>query len=175
MFGWMKRLERDVSAGIWALPSFPVVLVTAGENAMTAGAFHFYSFDPPSVMVGIMPDKYTHSLITEYGDFGINIPRVDQIPAVRICGSISGRDVPDKLARAGLSQFKGTVIRSCLIEECPLNIECAVVHKLEYQSSHQWFVGEIKAVHRDESYEPDQALMFWDRAYRRVGEFLEEV
>ena len=84
MFGWMKRLEHDVSAGIWALPSFPVVLVTAGENAMTAGAFHFYSFDPPSVMVGIMPDKYTHSLITEYGDFGINIPRVDQIQAVHL-------------------------------------------------------------------------------------------
>lgn len=174
MFGWMKRLEQDVSAGIWALPSFPVVLVTAGENAMTAGAFHFYSFDPPSVMVGIMPDKHTHSLITEYGDFGINIPRVDQIQAVRICGSISGRDVPDKLAKAGLSRFKGMAISSCLIEECPLNIECEVAHKLEYKSSHQWFVGEIKAVHRDEGYEPDQALMYWGRAYRRVGEFLEE-
>ncbi|UCG86391.1 MAG: flavin reductase family protein [Gemmatimonadota bacterium] len=171
----MKRLEEDLSAGIWTLPSFPVVLVTAGENVMTAGAFHFYSFDPPSLMVGIMPDKYTHDLITEHGDFGINIPTVDQIQAVRICGAVSGRDVPDKFARAGLSPFDGLSIKSYLIKECPLNIECKVVHRLAYKGSHQWFVGEIKAVHRDDSYEPDQALMFWGRAYRKVGELLEGV
>jgi flavin reductase (DIM6/NTAB) family NADH-FMN oxidoreductase RutF len=140
----MKRLKKDLSAGIWALPSFPVVLVTARENAMTAGAFHFYSFVPPSLIVGIMPDKYTHGLITEHGDFGINIPTADQIRAVRICGSLSGRDVPDKLARAGLSPFDGAVIESYLIKECPLNIECKVVHTLEYESSHQRFVGRSK-------------------------------
>jgi flavin reductase (DIM6/NTAB) family NADH-FMN oxidoreductase RutF len=125
-------------------------------------------------MVGIMPDKYTYGLITELAEFGINIPRADQIPIARTCGSVSGRDVTDKYAEAGVTPFSGVAIESHLIEECPLNIECKVVHELEYPGSHRWFVGEIKAVHVDEGYEPAQALMFWGKEYRRVGEALEK-
>jgi len=44
----MKELVSDLSKGIWALPPFPVVLVTVAGNIMTAGAFHFYSLTAPS-------------------------------------------------------------------------------------------------------------------------------
>jgi flavin reductase (DIM6/NTAB) family NADH-FMN oxidoreductase RutF len=169
----MKRLETDLSAGIWALPSFPVVLVTVDRNIMTAGAFHFYSFDPPSVMVGIMPDKYTYELINLENEFGVNIPRADQIELVRICGSVSGRNV-DKYSKAGVTLLKPTRIKSYLIQECPLNLECVVVHKIDFRGTHQWFIGEIRAVHLDDTYTRDQALMFWSREYRKVGEFLEK-
>ena len=170
----MKRLETNLSAGIWALPSFPVVLVTVGRNIMTAGAFHFYSFAPPSVVVGIIPEKYTYELINEQSEFGINIPRADQVELVRICGSVSGRDVDDKYSKAGVTPFEGVEIKSHLIKECPVNIECEVVHEVDFKGTHQWFVGEIKAVHLDEDYARDQALMFWIGEYRRVGEFLEK-
>ena len=169
----MKRLETDLSAGVWALPSFPVVLVTVGRNIMTAGACHFYSFDPPSVMVGIMPERYTYELINRENEFGINIPRTDQIELVRICGSVSGRQV-DKYREAGVTPFEATRIKSYLIEECPVNIECGVVHKVDFKGTHQWYIGEIQAVHVDDTYSRDQALMFWSREYRRVGEFLEK-
>jgi flavin reductase (DIM6/NTAB) family NADH-FMN oxidoreductase RutF len=169
-----KKLEDDLSAGIWALPSFPVVLVTVGRNIMTAGAFHFYSFDPPSLMVGIMPDKYTHELISEMREFGINVPRADQIDVVRKCGSVSGREVEDKYDSAGVTPFEGAVIKTRLIEECPVNIECSVVHEIEYPGSHTWFVGEIRAVHIEEGYDPGDALMFWGKEYRRVGAVLEK-
>lgn len=170
----MKKVEPDLSTGIWALPPFPVVLVTAGRNIMTAGAFHFYSFEPPSVMVGIIPEKYTYELINEQGEFGINIPRAEQIELVRFCGSVSGRDVDDKYSKAGVTPFEGVKIKSCMVKECPVNIECEVVHKVDFKGTHQWFVGEIKALHVDEDYERDQALMFWSGEYRRVGEFLEK-
>lgn len=61
----MKLVHDNLHDGIIALPSFPVVLVTVDTNIMVAGAFHFYSFKPPSVMVGIKPEKYTYKLITE--------------------------------------------------------------------------------------------------------------
>jgi hypothetical protein len=48
-----------------------------------------------------------------------------------------------------------------------------VVHKVAYPGSHEWSVGEIKAVHAEEGYDPEQALMFWGKHYRRVGELLE--
>jgi flavin reductase (DIM6/NTAB) family NADH-FMN oxidoreductase RutF len=127
---------------------------------MTAGAFHFYSFDPPSVMVGIMPERYTYDLINDYHDFGINIPKADQVNLVRICGSVSGREVADKYKEAGVTPLESCVIKSCLIDECPLNIECEVVHKVDFPGTHQWYVGEIRAVHIDEEFERDQALMF---------------
>jgi len=170
----MKKIESDLSRGIWSLPSFPIVLVTVGRNIMTAAAFHFYSFEPPSVMVGIIPDKYTNQLIHDTGEFGINIPTSEQIEIVRICGSVSGWDGVDKYALAGITLRKPTKINSFLIEECPVNLECQVVHTVDYPGSHQWFVGEIKAVHREEQYQRDQALMFWTREFRRVGEILEK-
>jgi flavin reductase (DIM6/NTAB) family NADH-FMN oxidoreductase RutF len=170
----MKRIETKLSTGIWALPPFPVVLVTVGRNIMTAGAFHFYSFDPPSVMVGIIPEKYTFELISERNQFGINLPRADQIELVRTCGSVSGRDVADKYQKAGVIPFKGREIETYLIQECPVNIECQVVHKVDFRGSHQWFVGEIRAVHIDDGYERDQPLMFRSGEYRKVGEFLEK-
>ena len=169
----MKKSETDLSKGIRALPSFPVVLVTVGRNIMTAGAFHFYSFAPPSVMIGIVPKRYTYELINEYNEFGINIPKADQTELVRVCGSLSGRKIADKYEEAGVTPMRSSVIRSYLIEECPLNIECEVVHRVDFPGTHQWYVGAIRAVHIDEDFERDQALMFWSGEYRRVGEFLE--
>ena len=169
----MKELAEDLSRGILALPPFPVVLVTVYRNIMTAGAFHFYSFEPPSVMVGIIPEKYTYQLISEANEFGINLPTIDQIELVRTCGSVSGREVDDKYSKAGVTPFEGTKIKSCLILECPVNIECVVVHQIGFGGTHQWFVGEIQAVHIDDTYERDQPLMFWSGEYRKVGEFLE--
>jgi flavin reductase (DIM6/NTAB) family NADH-FMN oxidoreductase RutF len=141
---------------------------------MTAGAFHFYSFEPPRLMIGVMRDKYTHELLSEIGDFGINLPTAEQVPVARVCGSVSGRDGIDKYEQSGITPFEASVIKSQLIAECPLNIECKVVHTITYPGSHEWFVGEIQAVHVDEDYEPGQALMFWGKHYKRVGALLEE-
>jgi len=124
-------------------------------------------------MIGIVPKRYTYELINEYNEFGINIPKADQTELVRVCGSLSGRKVADKYEEAGVTPMRSSVIRSYLIEECPLNIECEVVHKVDFPGTHQWYVGAIRAVHIDEDFERDQALMFWSGEYRRVGEFLE--
>jgi flavin reductase (DIM6/NTAB) family NADH-FMN oxidoreductase RutF len=169
----MKKQVSDLLSGVKQLPSFPVVLVTVGENIMTAAAFHFYSFTPPMVMVGIRPEKYSYELLNREKEFGINVPRADQIELVRYCGKVSGRNTR-KYLEAKATPRKGSVIRGYLIEECPLNLECVVVHQVDYKGSHQWFIGEVKAVHMDESYQREQALMYWNKEYRRVGELLEK-
>jgi flavin reductase (DIM6/NTAB) family NADH-FMN oxidoreductase RutF len=169
----MKTQISDMLMGIKQLPSFPVVLVSVGENIMTAAAFHFYSFTPPLVMVGIMPEKYSFELLLREKEFGINLPRADQIELVRFCGKVSGR-TSKKYAEAKVTPRKGSVIGGYLIEECPLSLECAVVHQVDYPGSHRWFIGEVKAVHVDESYRREQALMYWNKEYRKVGELLEK-
>ena len=123
-------------------------------------------------MVGIMPERYTYELITREKEFGVNIPTRDQIALVRTCGSVSGRDV-DKYAKAGVTPFRATKIESYLIQECPLNLECKVVHQVGYEGTHRWYIGEILAVHVNETYCHDQSLMFWSGEYRQVGALLE--
>lgn len=168
----MKLVHDNLFDGIIALPSFPVVLVTVDRNIMAAGAFHFYSFKPPSVMVGIKPEKYTYELITEKAEFGINIPTKDQLEKLKVCGALSGRDV-DKYHKAGLTPRKGNKIDSYIIEECPVSLECQVVHQISYEGSHRWFIGEIKEVHIAEDYTRDDALMFWLGQFRSVGQLIE--
>ena len=168
----MKLVHDNLNDGIIALPSFPVVLVTVGTNIMVASAFHFYSFKPPAVMVGIKPEKYTYELITQRKEFGINIPTKDQLDKIHICGTFSGRD-EDKYQKSGLTPRKGNKIDSCIIEECPVSIECKVVHQIGYEGSHRWFIGEIKEVHIAENYARDDALMFWLGQFRTVGQIIE--
>lgn len=139
---------------------------------MVAGAFHFYSFKPPSVMVGIKPEKYTYELITSKKEFCINIPTKEQLDKVHICGTVSGRD-EDKYNKACFTPQKGNKVNSYIIEECPVNLECQVVHQVGYESSHKWFIGEIKEVHIEEKYIRDDALMFWLGQFRKVGEIIE--
>lgn len=109
----MTKDDKELLDGILVLPSFPVVLVTAEANIMTAAAFHFYSFEPPCVMVGVIPENLTYELIREKGEFGINILTTDQMEIADICGSISGRS-EDKYKKAGLTPFKGQVIEGFL-------------------------------------------------------------
>jgi flavin reductase (DIM6/NTAB) family NADH-FMN oxidoreductase RutF len=167
----MQKKERKLIDGIKALPSFPIVLVTINRNIMTAGAFHFYSLEPPCIMVGIKPENLTFELISEKREFGINMPTKDQLEIVRICGLTSGRK-EDKFIKAGITPQKGKAIDSFLIAECPMNIECHVVHQIQFEGSHTWFIGEIKAVHMAKNYMRDSALMYWWNEYRSMGEIL---
>ena len=168
----MKKIHSNLMDGILALPAFPVVFVTVNNNIMVAGAFHFYSFNPPCVMVGIKPEKYTHSLIIDKKEFAINIPTKEQLDKIQICGSISGKNV-NKFEEAGLTSIKANKINSCIIEECPVNLECKVVYKVDYPGSHDWFIGEIVEVHIGEHYTRDDALMFWLGQFRTVGKIIE--
>ena len=167
----MAKIEKSPEDGIFSLPSFPIVLVTVEKNIMTAAAFHFYSFKPPCVMVGIMPKNLTYQLISEKGEFGINIPTKEQLEVVQICGEVSGRD-ENKFEKTGLIPKPGKVIESYLIEECPVSLECKVLHEISYGGSHKWFIGEVKTAHIDETYSRDKALMYWLKEYRRVGDII---
>ena len=167
----MKKAIKDPRDGIRSLPSFPVVLVTVDDNIMTAAAFHFYSFIPPSVMIGIIPRNWTYSLISRDKEFGINIPKNDQLEKVKICGSKSGKE-DEKFQLTGFTPFKGEVIKSSLIEDCPVNLECELMHEVQYEGSHRWLIGEIKAVHIDDNYLRDDALMYWLGEYRTVGKVI---
>ncbi len=167
------KLIKDPGAGITALPCFPAVLVTVGKNIISVAAFSFCSFEPPMLMIGLKPRNYSYELLIKGEDFGVNIPGYTQADLVSYCGSVSGRDT-DKYTRAGITPLKPQRIKSLLIKECPVNIECTKLSRIDTGGSHIWFTGKIEAVFMEEDYNAEDALMFWLGRYRRVGSIIEK-
>jgi flavin reductase (DIM6/NTAB) family NADH-FMN oxidoreductase RutF len=160
--------------GLLAFPGFPLILVVVNDNIITVAATSFFSFDPPMVMIGIVPSRYTFELIQNSEDYTINIPTEDLLPAVRICGSKSGRDV-NKWELTDLTPENSKIVQSLIIKECPVNLECKIVEKIQLNdSSHVWFIGEILTAHIQPDYDRSKALMYWPREYRRVGSVIKK-
>jgi flavin reductase (DIM6/NTAB) family NADH-FMN oxidoreductase RutF len=166
----MKK-EIDIKDARANFPAFPVTLITVGDNIIAIGLVHVFSFTPPMIGIGVHPRRYSHQLLKEIKDFGVNIPPIDLAEKVNICGSVSGKSL-DKFKEAGLTQMKPKTIRSVLIEECPVNMECRVVKELSFGGSHDWFVGEVVAAHMEEDYDRERALSYWKKEYRQMGDLI---
>jgi flavin reductase (DIM6/NTAB) family NADH-FMN oxidoreductase RutF len=152
-------------------PAFPVVLVTVGENIIAIGLIHVLSFTPPKMGIGVHPKRYSYQLLEEVKDFGVNIPTRELVEKVNICGTVSGRNV-DKFKETGLTKMKSKIIKSVLIDECPVNFECDKIEKLSFKGSHDWFVGEVVAAHKEENYDREKALSYWNKEYRVMGDLV---
>lgn len=157
----MKR-EVEIKKGLRLLPIRPVYLASMAhggkKNIITVGMFAFFSGKPSLVGIGISPKRYSYELIRQSGEFVVNVPTKKLMKAVSICGGKSGRDI-DKFEAAKLKPVKGTRVSAPLIKECPVNIECKVVHEVEI-GDHVWFIGEVVATHADKGYSWEKGLLF---------------
>jgi len=132
--------------------AWSLVLATCADeqgrpNIITLGAASPCSARPPTIGLAVAPARYSHGLIKERGEFGANIPRRADLERADLCGCVSGREV-DKFAETGFTPMPAEKISVPLIAECPINFECRLVHTVEL-GSHDWFIGEIVAVHAD--------------------------
>ena len=168
-----NKVEVSEREGLMAFPGFPVVLVCIKDNILTVAAVSFFSFgNPPMIMIGIVPNRYSFELIKETGDFSVNIPEKSLIDKVKYCGSSSGREI-DKFKELNLTAVKSDRISSFIIDECPVNLECKVIHTFEVEkASHVWFVGEVVSSHRRIDYQRKDTMIFWAHEYRSLGDII---
>jgi flavin reductase (DIM6/NTAB) family NADH-FMN oxidoreductase RutF len=119
-------------------------------------------------------------MIQATGEFVVNMPTVDLLDAVDLCGQLSGHDL-DKFAAAGLTPEEATEVRAPLVAECPVNLECRVTETTTI-GSHTLFVGEVVAVHIDDrllgpngliDYSKANALVYMGNEYWSLGECLQ--
>jgi len=166
-----QKEELTPEEGLMTLPGFPVVLVCVDKNILTLAAVSFFSFVKPTIMIGIVPSRYSFELIKKTQDFSFNLPTSELLPAVKYCGSHSGRDY-NKFAETGLTPIPGKKITSFLIEECPVSLECKVINEINQGGTHVWFIGEIVISHVRQDYSRNQAILYWPREYRTVGNII---
>jgi flavin reductase (DIM6/NTAB) family NADH-FMN oxidoreductase RutF len=131
----------------------PIVLITTGgqrPNVMTCNRIVSCSAEPPRLAaISIRPGRYSHSQIHESGEFVVNIPMPEQSTLVDYIGVVTGQK-EDKIAVAGLKLAPALKMKTPLLTDCPVNIECVVEREIALDS-HTMFIGLVQAVHVEES------------------------
>lgn len=133
----------------------PVVMVSTADkegkpNIVTIAWTGTVCSDPPMVSISVRKERYSHKLISEFGEFVINLTTEKLAYATDYCGVRSGRDV-DKFREMHLTPEKADKVSAPLIKESPVNLECRVTKVIEL-GSHDMFLAEVVAVHADEDY-----------------------
>ncbi len=173
---------KTIKPGSTALYPVPTVLVSCGlerPNIITLAWAGTLCSDPPTIGIGVRPERFSHGLIDEAGEFVVNLPRADQVGIVDYCGQVSGREV-DKWAACSLTPAPAHKLRTPLIAECPVALECRVTQRLSL-GVHDLFIGEVLAVQIDEQmltaqghidYARAQPLAYAGGYYWRIGDLL---
>ncbi|MFQ5997133.1 MAG: flavin reductase family protein [Dehalococcoidales bacterium] len=153
----MTKILMGPSTKIYPMPALLVGANVDGKpNFMTAAWGNIANAEPPMAAVAIRASRYTHKGISQNLTFSVNIATVDLVKEVDYCGIASGAKV-NKVAACQFKVFYGKLGNAPLIEQCPINLECKVVHALKL-GSHSLFVGKIEETHVSENYLTDGKL-----------------
>ncbi len=145
----------------------PVVMVSVADkmgtpNIITIAWTGTICSNPPMVSISVRPERYSHRIIKETGEFVINLTTKELAYATDYCGVKSGRDV-DKFKEMQLTPIPGVEVKAPLIAESPVSLECKV-REIKSLGSHDMFIADVVAVHADEKYMDEKGKFHLDKA-----------
>ncbi len=136
----LKRANRLINDGC-------TILVTSKhdgkESIITLAWQSPVSASPPMAVISVGPSRYSHDLISQSGEFVINVPPFSLLKKTVYCGTVSGRD-GDKFAGAGLTREAAQIVSAPLIAECIGHLECRLVKDIP-AGDHTLFLGQVVA------------------------------
>lgn len=139
--------------GATLLGPVPPTMVSCGTvekpNVLCIAWTGIVNSNPPMTYISVRPERYSHHLIQESGEFVINLTPSRLVRACDFVGVRSGRDV-DKFAACGLTAEPCAHVAAPQIKECPLSLECKV-KSVQHLGSHDLFLADIVGVNVDES------------------------
>lgn len=135
------------------LAPVPAVLVSCGTpekaNICTVAWTGIVNSDPAMTYISLRPSRYSHRIISETGEFVINLTTSSMARRVDACGIYTGAKV-DKFKKYSFTPEPSQKIRAPGIAESPLTLECRVTEK-KTLGTHDLFLAEILAVNVDEA------------------------
>ena len=144
----------------------PPALVSCGTpehpNVLTIAWTGIVNTIPPMTYISVRPERYSYDLIKNRGEFVINLPTEELVPAIDFCGVKSGRDV-DKFTACGLTAAAASKVGAPLLAESPLNMECRVTQIIPL-GSHDLFLAEVVACDVEESLLDEKGKLCLDKA-----------
>jgi len=115
---------------------------------MTAAWCTLANMEPPMACMAIQHVRHTYKGIKQNNTFSINVPSVDYVVETDFCGITPGARA-DKISACKFDVFYGVLKTAPMIEQCPVNLECLVIHTIEL-GSHILIVGSIEEVYVNE-------------------------
>ena len=164
----------------------PTGLVVTGTmekaNIVTIAWVSLLTSQPPMLGISVGQKGYSGNEIKRNGDFTVNIASASIMTEADFCGITSGRDT-DKFSKTGLTRIPSKIVKSPIIKECPLNLECILI-KSDIVGVTNHFIGKIVETHidTDKLEDPGNYTSFdidaidpliyigGAREYRRLGE-----
>lgn len=145
----MQKIDVSKSATRLLHPRHVVIATCvdkAGKpNAITLAWTMPVSNDPPIVAISVSPLRYSHRLISECGEFVLNVPTMDLIKQTLFCGRRSGLEF-DKFKETGLTPLPAKKVKPPFIKECIAYLECKVRNQIE-AGDHTLFIGDVVAAY----------------------------
>lgn len=132
----------------------PAVMVTCGDmeksNIITIAWTGIINTDPAMTYISVRKERYSHDIISQNKEFVINLVPRDLVKALDYSGVRSGKN-EDKFEKLGLIKEKAENVKSPLIKQSPVCLECKVEKVIEL-GSHDMFIAKIISVDVDEKY-----------------------
>lgn len=131
----------------------PAALVTCGTvenpNILTIAWTGIINSTPAMTYVSVRPERFSHHLIMESGEFVVNLTTSSLARAADFCGIRSGADT-DKFKVMKLTPLPASAVSAPILAQSPLSLECKVT-EVKHLGSHDMFIAEIVAVDVDDS------------------------
>lgn len=147
-------MPKQFWKGSALLAPVPAVLVSCGTaekpNILTIGWTGIVCTRPAMTYISVRPERFSHDIIKENGEFVINLTTAAMVRETDFCGVKSGRDT-NKAEVCGFHFTPAEKVSAPLIEECPVSLECRVTEE-KLLGSHTMFLAEIVGVDVDEKY-----------------------
>lgn len=127
----------------------PAALVSCADksgnaNLITVAWTGITNSEPPMAYVSVRPERFSHHMIEETGEFVINLTTKKMAKGTDFCGVRSGKDT-DKWKETGFTKEKAALVGCPVVAESPVSLECKVKEVLSL-GSHDMFLAEIVAV-----------------------------
>jgi len=146
----MSKILMGPQTLIYPMPAFLIGANVDGKpNFMTAAWCGIANSEPPMISTAIRHSRHTLRGARQNLVFSVNVPSIDLVKETDYCGIVSGAKI-DKIEVCQFDVFYGKLENAPLIEQCPINLECKVVHILDL-GSHSLIIGRVEETHVSEN------------------------
>lgn len=138
--------------GATLLAPVPAVLVTSGTmekpNVATVAWTGITCSEPPMTYISLRPSRHSHKIISETGEFVINLTTGPLAKATDACGVYTGAKM-NKIKAYSLTPEKASKVSCPTLAQSPVSLECKVA-EVKKLGSHDMFLANIVAVNVEE-------------------------
>lgn len=142
-----EKMRKNFGVQTWLFPQ-PVMIIgtydkEGNPNAMNAAWGGICGRD--EIIVDLGDHKTTENLkANKY--FTVGVADAGHVVECDYVGVVSGRNVPDKVKKAGFTVTKGEYVNAPVINELPITLECELIDIIGHK-----YLGKIINVSADES------------------------